>query len=1420
MTPAWVRRHPDRAVTLVLAVVTYVPMLLTRPGRVSADTKSYLTIDPGDVVSNAATMWDPSVGAGTVPHQNIGYLFPLGPYYWLMERVAVPDWLTQRLLWATMVFAAAVGTYRLARWMGWRVGGSVVAAAFYAFSPYLLSYLARLSVILAPWAAMPWMILLAARAARTRSWRPAAAFALVVALVGSVNATSLVFAGLAPMLWLVADVVSGRVGARAAGLAAAKIGALTAGVSAWWIAGLSVQGAYGLPILRYTETYQAVAGASTPNEILRGLGYWFFYGGDRLDAWVGPSPPYINNPFLMTLGFTIAGLALLGLLARFPGRAFAALLLLTGLAISVGAAPLGDSTLYGVLFERLATDNTVGQALRSTPRAAPLVILALAFGAGAGVEWLRERVAATTGQGYADLVPLAAVALVAVQLFPWFTGTALTPSLLRDETLPAYETELASWLDSTGTGRVYELPGADFANHRWGGTVDPVLPGLIDRPYLARELVPLGGAGTADLLNAFERRLAEGWFEPESLAPIAALFDVETVVTRNDLEHERYRLARPGPLWTDIVGALGAPDHAGPATTDRTVIPLIDGLTLARPDAAESFPSVAAFDLGDAPTVSVVPAAAPLVVAGSGDGLVDLAGAGLLAGLLEAGRPVLYSATLDRLAVAGELDPAALGDDPWWVVTDTNRKRGRHWSTIGSNRGALEADGPLWLVDDPGDNDLDVFGDRRADQTVAVHRGDVADVRASYYGNRIAYTPEDAPHFALDGDPATAWRAGVFDETAGLRWVVELRAPVDPGSVTLLQPTTGATNRFITEARITLDGGEQDGRSLDVALDERSRAVPGQPVELPGGTFTAMTIEVLADNVGALGSYAGQPGVGLAEVTLPGVADDRVVRMPDLADTALLPDGVPADQRLTYVMTRQRIDPATPNRTAPEPALDRQFATQTARTFRLTGEARLSAAGGDALLASVLGDGELAIADRRLPGVPAARGASSRDGDERTAWQTPFGDSTGAALTIEHAAPIAADEMTIAWFDDGRHSTPSALTLANEAGDVRRLGVVADATRDGIATATIAIPGYAAATSTITVSAIDQRTSPEYFSGVPLTLPLGIAEVRFPGERREPRATAVDTGCRDDLVELDGEPLAARVEGSRETALDRGELRLTLCAASLDLGAGAHLLRTAPGAATGFDIDRLVLDSDGPTSTPTEGAVPDVVAGDRGATRLDVTVGSADDHVWLTLNQSWNAGWRATVDGADLGRPVLVDGYANGWLLAPSAEPRTVELEWTPQRRVRVGLWLSALSALVVLALLAWPRRDRPPPAPAGRRWIDPSGPALAAGLVIVLFVVGGPAAAAGALLVALLGGRWPRLVPAAVLAAGVVASAPVVVLERLRNFSDGPDWPSQFAWAAPFAWFAVATVIAGAVVGHPLRLGAARPPGDGASGG
>ena len=103
-----------------LALVAYLPFLLSSPGKVSADSKQALYLDPGGLLDRAGDLWDPTVGAGTVPHQQLGYLVPTGPWFWLFEQVGAPDWVAQRLWWGTLSFLAALGARWLFRLLGRR----------------------------------------------------------------------------------------------------------------------------------------------------------------------------------------------------------------------------------------------------------------------------------------------------------------------------------------------------------------------------------------------------------------------------------------------------------------------------------------------------------------------------------------------------------------------------------------------------------------------------------------------------------------------------------------------------------------------------------------------------------------------------------------------------------------------------------------------------------------------------------------------------------------------------------------------------------------------------------------------------------------------------------------------------------------------------------------------------------------------------------------------------------------------------------------------------------------------------------------------------------------------------------------------------------------------------------------------------
>ena len=130
-------RERSAACGLALAVVAYVPLLLTQPGRVGADTKAYLYLDPARLLGRAMSMWDPNVGLGTVTHQNIGYLWPMGPCYWLSSASACPTGWPSGCGSGRSCSSAGAGVRYLLRTLR-LAGPGVVAATFaYALTPYI-----------------------------------------------------------------------------------------------------------------------------------------------------------------------------------------------------------------------------------------------------------------------------------------------------------------------------------------------------------------------------------------------------------------------------------------------------------------------------------------------------------------------------------------------------------------------------------------------------------------------------------------------------------------------------------------------------------------------------------------------------------------------------------------------------------------------------------------------------------------------------------------------------------------------------------------------------------------------------------------------------------------------------------------------------------------------------------------------------------------------------------------------------------------------------------------------------------------------------------------------------------------------------------------------------------------------------------
>ncbi len=517
----------------VLAAVAYIPLLLTAPGRVGADTKAYLYLDPVRWLSVSASMWDPDLAMGSVTHEYIGYLLPMGPYYALMHVLGVPTWVAQRLWTGSLLFLAGAGVLFLLRTlspttrrpgagsldMGTGGGlGAMVGALGYMLSPYVMQYEARESVLLLPWVGLPWMVGIIVRALRRGGWRYPALFALVVAMVGSTNAASLLFVGVAPVLWVVWELVTGRVAWRRAVSTACKVGVLSVAACAWWIVGLEVEGAFLGSVLRDTESIPTVARTSLASETLRGLGYWFFYGVDKLGLYLPTAGAYMTSLWLLAVSFALPAAAFLGaFFVRWRERAYFVALILVGTILAVGVYPLSDPSPLASVVKASSASSTAGLALRSTNRATPLVVLGISVLLGAAVAaFLRRwRVAGT-------ITAVAVAGLIAADLPALWSGQFVTASLSRPEQVPSYWTKAARFLDeqpgATQT-RVLTEPGIDSAYYRWGTTLDPVLPGLMTRPEVERGLVPYGSAGSSNLLTALDEQVQEGTLDPARWLP-------------------------------------------------------------------------------------------------------------------------------------------------------------------------------------------------------------------------------------------------------------------------------------------------------------------------------------------------------------------------------------------------------------------------------------------------------------------------------------------------------------------------------------------------------------------------------------------------------------------------------------------------------------------------------------------------------------------------------------------------------------------------------------------------------------------------------------------------------------------------------------------------------------------------------------
>ncbi len=1384
------RRHPRRHPidVVALALLAYVPFLLSSPGRLASDTKQYLYLDPGRFLTRVPYLWDSSVAAGTVPHQQLGYLFPMGPFFWLLDTVGVPDWVAQRLWLGTISLAAALGARWLFRSLGLRRSAALVGAVVYVLTPYQLAFTARISVLLLPWAALPWVVGLTMRAARRAGWRDPAAIALIVLAAGSVNASALVLMAVGPAIWIVGELLSGRDRARAAGAATLRIALLTLGASAWWLAGLYLQGSRGLPVLALTENVRTVSSAASPGDVLRGLGNWFFYGFDRAGPSLVQTNAYLIDRTVVIASFAVPVTAFLAAtFLRWRHRAYFAACAVVGTLIAVGSWPYDETTPWGRLWKAFTSETSVGLALRNSPRVVPVVVLGVAGLLAAAVAALTPTIARRIGA-------VVVVVGVALAFLPVWQDGALTPGSERPNDVPQYWKDAVAALDrGSHATRILELPGSAFATYRWGNAVEPITPGLTSRPYLAREVLPAGSPQSVNLLDAFDRRIQNGSFEGTALAPLARLLGVGTVSVRNDLAYERSGSPHPKQFWSALTDprapGLAEPRVFGRARTNQA--PGRDGIDLRTDSAAPDPPAVALFPVTDArPIVRAAPDRNPVVLAGDGDGIVDTAAAGLLTGR----ERVLALADLTDAALTHALDTGAA-----LVLTDSNRRRDSSWfSSIRDTKGPTQRAGQTTGDIAGYDARVDLFRDRsdRA-RTVVETSGGVVTASADGGSGR----PEDRATAAFDGELRTAWRVGGPNPLWS--WIAfRPEPPVTTDHVTLVQPLGLPRDRWITQVRVTVN----DRPPLTVELGDASSTPDGQRVDFARTRVRELKVEITGLHEPPFDPQFSN-AVGFAEIRLGSARVTETVRVP--VDLAGRVGAGAVTHPVAVVLSRLRQETALDGRLDEELALRRRVVLPDRRSFALSGTARVNPDAPGAVIDEVLGTTTPGVryeASSHLAGDPAARASRAFTGDLGDAWTTAIGPQVPQWVRAALATPATVDRVSVTVLADRYHSAPTALTVGDGPRVLTTIPVHVPESAATAATPTpVVVTGEFPATSvqSLDVTIVGSTPPPGAHPTAATIPPIALSSITAPGIPPAPATGTVAGACRDDLVRVDGQPFPVRIVGAASDA--RRGLAIESCADPVTLAAGSHTVTTPRGWDTGVDVDRIVLTSGrtgqavapGPLVTRTPSG-PELVVRESAPDHLRVRATTDGSPFWLALGQSHSTGWHATADGHDLGAPSLVDGYANAWLIRPDrAGTVTISLRWTPQRYVWIGLAVSAAAAILCVVLLLVRRRRRATaadlavaplplrlwPAATARAWSVQATLLAAAAAFVVTWAFSRPKFALLTAAATAVTARFPRLRPVLGIAAAVLLAA-----SRVRH---EPEW----SWLA-LAWFAATVLV------------------------
>jgi len=961
-------RRARRYAQALLAAIGFGVALVSQPGSYFADARFEYAFEPERGVRQLGALWQPTTGLGRIAGTEQGPIPILT--YWTLRVIGFGPELAQHLWHGLLLAAAAIGAASVVghfrrRWGIWHVATGLA----FAFNPLSLGLFTNSLIFLATIAVAPWMHLAVLKSGqRDQRWKWAAVLTLCIAAALPTELPGTLF-NLGFLLPTAVYVVYVERSCRLRPMI--EFVARTAALSTLTVAFVAIRTTRSVGDLSsrlvLSEDPEFVSATTSFSESLRGMGSWLAYF--RFGS-IDPRPqfaPLIESPFIVAATFVVPICAAVFLVkSHWPPRFFFAALAALSLTVVVGLYPF-PLTPWGEFVAWLNENAPATSAFRNSLKAGAPMVLSLTVLFGGLVE---RTVEARTPQLPAGAVGFTWVVVFVASSLPVWT-LDLYPENRKLDSVPAYWDDAADWLNSEGadaTGRVLVLPGSTSTTYRWGYVGDDIFTALLSVPHLRQGAFPASTPEAHSLLAALDRSVGDPAYRVEAQLDVLRRLGVRFVVVRNDLDWRALQQPRPTQLdpWRE------SPELVRVATFGPVGAFTVDDADRSPEAATERLlPPVEIYELVEwQPIVRPVPAAAPILMSGDGDGWLSLA----MNGFLDGSRPLVSTGSLSPEALAARFDEGSP-----LLITDTNALRQLRATSAG-----LSLSSPLGPDSTVRGSYALYPGEQR--QTTSWIPG-VIGVESSVEG---ASRPWFRAENAFDRDMRTAWRSGAISPSVQPWLEVEFDEPRPVRRVRVRSDVT-SSGQFATGQVVT-----SDGTMYPFVFGDEAAVV-----DLDGKTTRSVRVVI----TGA--ANTAEVGIASIEIDDLDLAEHRQVptdvqmAMDDHPELAAAIEGA----QIGYVFARE----VGTGRRSVEEVMRRRFSVVQAFDARLTGRVTVSGIDratptgecGEQMLRLDTGDVPLSVS--RVDGRPD---------------QLTFSSCVPVRLepgwhTLDHSADIAIDDVMI-----------------------------------------------------------------------------------------------------------------------------------------------------------------------------------------------------------------------------------------------------------------------------------------------------------------------------------------------------------------------------------------------------------------------